>query len=148
MNRLFIEILIAAALFGAGIVWLDRHDAAQQAIGEKNIKDADKAGVERQKKIDDVKIADAGRIKANELQEIKDRYSVGPVKLTSHIVCHSTVPFSTSIETQLHGSEGGPTVDRTGHDDVHPDISYALKVFAHRLDQLNAEARQLNNETH
>ena len=71
MSRLGIEIIVVIALFVAGAVWLDRHDAAKEEIGRQQIIDADKAGVNRQKEVDAAKIADAGRIKVNELKLLK-----------------------------------------------------------------------------
>ena len=142
MNRYVIEA-IAVVLAAVGMwIWWQHHDAIEKKLGEQQILQADKDASTRQKAVDDAKIKLADDTHAKEITDIQATYNSKSV--TPNVVCRAT-PSSVPTTT-VPSSTSGPTGDGKQSNDVHPDITGALQVFARRLDILNADARELNAE--
>jgi hypothetical protein len=145
MNRWMIEAAIAGlagiALWG---FWI-HHDSVEQKLGEQRIVVADQKARDEQKAVDDKRIAQADATHAKELDDLKTAYLNEPVSTPPHIVCYTIAPHSSGT-AQVQPDQNRPTGDGTQGSDVSKDLFRAIDVLAHRVDQLNADARQLNME--
>jgi hypothetical protein len=146
MQRLLIELLVLVVLSGGGWLAWEHHDHTEQADGIAKQVAVEKAASAKQEAIDAKKLQEAETRHAKELSDIQTQY-LRPIT-TAHVLCYST-PATSSVSAKADSANpSGPSGNGGQSNVVHPDISYALDVFAHRLDILNAQARQVNLETH
>jgi hypothetical protein len=147
MSRLLIEIIIGLVLTGGFYGWWVYHDHVEQKQGiEKQVK-TDQAAAAAQKAKDDQILATTQATHAKEISDLKQAYLTPVTSSATHVVCYKTSPGSVPDPDVHNGSSAAPAVVQA-NPGLHPDISPALYLLAERADQLSADARQLEQETH
>jgi len=146
VNRLLVEGIVALVLLVAGWGWFIHHDHQQQAIGAQAVIDADANAVKRQKGIDDAVLATAVKHHEAEMASVASGYAAALRDLQSRLmqprpVTPSTCAAQDHTADQSGSTGGGSEVVRVPD---YPDLRYPYLVLAHRLDELNAAARQVN----
>ena len=142
LERWMIEAIVLVGLAFAGYGLWVHHDETQQKIGAEKVIKADKDATDKQRAADEALIAAAEKQHVKELTDVALAYNAKP---TAHVVCHA-VPSSPVPASAGGTSASGPSTDGQNGDDVHPDITPALWVFALRMDEANADLRRLNSE--
>jgi len=143
MSRLAIEA-IAVFIFGIIIFVLwEKHDTTEKDIGEQKILAADKAATDKQKTLDEKKFSAADLIHAQELAEINAAYRASTM---ARSVCYTT---SGALPTpKLQTSTSSPAAVVSDDQEVYRERGQALDLLTQRADQLAADTRELNAETH
>lgn len=143
MNRLLIEALAALAIAGAAWGLWVHHDRVQQKIGAQAVIDADKAAVDRQKGLDDAKIAAAERTHEAEMAQAGLGYAAALAAIKPRIV-RIPAPLSPVPGADHPPDPGRPAGDRAENCQLSSEYQRAIYVLAWRVDELNAEARRVN----
>lgn len=146
MSRLGLEAIAVAVLALLGWIWLGSHDAKERQIGRDEIIKLDAEAVEKQKQKDAADLARARKDHEAEMANAGLGYAAALRDLQSRIVQPRPITPGTcaaeSHPADQGGSAGsGPEVVRVPD---YPDLRYPYLVLAHRLDELNAAAREVN----
>lgn len=144
LQRLAIEFLVAAGLLGGAWLWFHSYTKQQQQIGEDRVIKAAKDASDKQRDEDEGHLAVARRDHAAEMAHAGLGYAAALRDLESRRLrdlqaARSALPASAAAKDQ-----SGPTGNGVTSCSVSVDEEYAILVLAHRVDELNAAARAVN----